>query len=196
MASLPWATIVSVVTIGGTLITILATWGRDLNSAARRIRILDEATKRIAFWSVWSQALATADPQADAAPRIAKIESECEAAAAAVNEAYCALAVEQATEAKAIKRHEDEKHAIPRWRERLVLYKPPRGRAWYPRVFFYTYAVSVVCAVGYDIAVLMQLAKPVPAFGWIGVVTCLVLAIFFRWWSLWLEKPPSTVQAT
>ncbi len=131
--------IIPVIGLVGTLVTVIATWAKDLNSSAHRIRTLDEATKRAVFWDTWSKALAAADPEASLATLTSKVKTEVLAAAESVEKAFHVLAVQQASEAHAIQEHQRSRDSIPRLRRWLLLYKPPRARAWIPRIFFYIY---------------------------------------------------------
>jgi hypothetical protein len=63
-----------------------------------------------------------------------------------------------------------------RW---LLLYKPPRPRAWIPRIFFYYYYIL-------SIPIRPFITTHTVAF---AVVYNLVVAFFFRWLSAWAEKP-------
>jgi hypothetical protein len=43
----------SVLGFASTLISVAVTWTKEANAEARRIRLLDRATKQIQFWDSW-----------------------------------------------------------------------------------------------------------------------------------------------
>ncbi len=177
--------IIPVIGLVGTLVTVIATWAKDLNASAHRIRTLDEATKRAVFWDTWSKALAAADPQASQATLTSKVKTEVLAAAETVEKAFHVLAVQQASEAHAIQEHQRSQDSIPRLRRWLLLYKPPRARAWIPRIFFYIYLFYTPFfpfLMGSDER-------------WASVGGGLILIFVFRGLSIWAEKPRGVVQS-
>ena len=45
----------------GTVVTILVGWLKDRDTSTTRLRQLDEASKRVAFWETWYKAIAPLD---------------------------------------------------------------------------------------------------------------------------------------
>jgi hypothetical protein len=171
----------------GTLVAVTATWAKDLGASAQRIRILDEATKRALFWDTWSKALANADPEANAADLRSKVKIEIAAAAQSVEEVYHKPATRQPSAHVAVSQYQEHRSSLSRIRRWFLLYKPPRWRAWVPRLFFYIYVLE---------ASLAPFAPFVRRGGYMGFPDRLVMflgsvlaALVFRWLSIWAERP-------
>jgi len=171
--------VIPLIGLVGTLVTVIATWAKDLNASAHRIRTLDEATKRAAFWDTWSKALAAADPEASSAALTFKVRTEVLAAAESVEKAFHALALQQASEARALQERQRSRDSVSRFRRWFLLYKPPRARAWIPRTFFYLYVVYTPIFPFMDDS----------TEAWAAVGGGLVLVMLFRWLSIWAERP-------
>ena len=183
-----WRDYIPVIGLVGTLVTALATWARDLNSTAQRIRTLDEATKRAAFWDTWYKAMSAADPQLNASELASKVRTEIAAAAESVEKAFCVLAVQRASEAQQASQHQRAQHSVSRVRRWLLLYKPPRARAWIPRLFFYLYLVYTPFFpfIG---------PRKEPSEAAVGVLGGVLMIIIFRALAYWAEKPRAVAQA-
>jgi hypothetical protein len=178
--------IVPAIGLVGTLVTVIATWAKDLNASAQRIRTLDEATKRAAFWDTWSKAMAAADPEANQATFTFKVKNEVLAAADSVEKAFHVLAVQQATDANVLREHEHSLDSISRVRRWLLLYRPPRVRAWIPRTFFYFYVIETP---------LLAIFQMIGTGGKFGFLLSLAAVFIFRSVSIWAEGPRAEVLA-
>lgn len=173
--------IVGLVGLVGTLMTAIATWAKDLNSQGRRIRTLDEATKRVSFWDTWSKALAAADSGQNQAILGSKVKTEVLAAAGSVEKAFHALALEQASEAQAHQKQEQDRGSVNRLRRWFLLYKPARRWAWVPRCFFYIYVIEA------PLVPFLPEPQDLPSRVFMSF-SVILAAIFFRWLSIRVEK--------
>lgn len=165
------------------MLTGIATWVKDLNSHGRRLRTLDEATKRVAFWDAWSKSLAAIDSQQNPQTLAEKVKLEVIAAAESVERAFHSLAMEQAKEVSARQTHERTLSTISQLRRWFLLYKPVRWFAWIPRVFFYIYALEAPL-----LPFVAERQKDFAArlFMFLGLS---LFAAFFRWLSVRVDKP-------
>jgi hypothetical protein len=161
----------------GTLVSLSAAWAKDLNATAQRMRVLEDATKRALFWDTWSKALATVDPEANTADLRAQLKAEILAAAEPVHQLFRKPPA-NAPRVTSLAGYLSFRSSLSRFRRWLLLYKPPRGRAWVPRIFFYYYLMTIPLRP--------FLSRHSMVF---SVVYSLVLALFFRWLSAWAEKP-------
>lgn len=161
----------------GTLVSLSAAWAKDLNATAQRIRVLEDAMKRAQFWDTWSKALATVDPEANTADLKAQLKAEILAAAEPVQLLF-RKPPENAPRLAGLAEFLSFRSSLSRFRRWLLLYKPPRGRAWVPRIFFYYYVMTIPLRP--------FLSSHSMVF---SVIYSLVLALFFRWLSAWAEKP-------
>lgn len=170
----------------GTLVTVAVTLAKDLGASAQRVRTLDEATKRATFWDTWSKALAAVDPEASPAALRSKVKVEVLAAAESVEKAFDVLAAQRASDGQALREHQRSQGSTSWFRRWFLLYKPPRARAWIPRVFFYLYVMDIV----YLPFVLPHPPGSTNHADVLGLVLgCVIAAVFFRWLSIRLERP-------
>jgi len=169
----------------GTLVAVTATWAKDLDASAHRLRILDEATKRALFWDTWSKTLASADPEANAVDLRSKVKSEVAAAAQLVEEVYHKPAPSALSAPVAPSQYQQYRSSLSRTQRWFLLYKPPRWRGWIPRFFFYIYAIEApiipfVPLASENGSLLVSLGM------FLGFV---LFALFFRQLSIWAERP-------
>ena len=54
-AGISWQAIGTIATFVGTILTVIVTWGKDRSASARRIQILEEATKYVGFWKAYTK---------------------------------------------------------------------------------------------------------------------------------------------
>jgi hypothetical protein len=162
----------------GTLLSVSAAWAKDLNATAKRLRVLEDAMKRAQFWDTWSKALATVDPESNTEDLRARVKAEILAAADSVQVAFRKppAKVSPGTPPAQVS-------SLSRFRRWFLLYKPSRPRAWVPRIFFYYYVLSI--------PIRPMVTTHTVLF---AVVYNLIVAFFFRWLSIWADKP-SVVQA-
>jgi hypothetical protein len=161
----------------GTLVSLSAAWAKDLNATAQRIRVLEDAMKRAQFWDTWSKALATVDPEANTADLKAQLKAEILASAEPVQQLFHKTPANTPSLA-GLADYLSFRSSLSRFRRWLLLYKPPRGRAWVPRIFFYYYLMTIPLRP--------FLSSHSMVF---SVIYSLVMALFFRWLSAWAEKP-------
>jgi len=170
--------------LAGTLISIVFSWAKELNASAQRMRALDEATRRTAFWDAWLKAhLATSEANEDVEMLKSRVRAELSAAASPVEEAYRqrAALVHPGNVDRAA--YQDFRRSLSRSRRWLLLYKPPRALAWVPRLFFYGSLVEAL-------AIPFTLIDPAERQDWqYGVIGILFLLVMFRALSIWAEKP-------
>lgn len=170
--------------LAGTLISLAASWAKELNASAQRMRALEEATKRATFWDTWLKAqLAAANANDEVSELKMRARAELSAAAIPIEEAYRQPA--GLAPASRIDRtnYAAFQRSVPRLRRWLLLYKPPRPIAWVPRVFFYLILAE-------SIAIPFILLDPAERSDWqYAVIGFAFLLAVFRGLSVWAERP-------
>jgi hypothetical protein len=176
----------------GTLIPAALAWSRDRDVASTRARRLDEATKRITFWEQWLKLSSTADPaDLTCTQRVLKelkvlgeiIESESLLAQSQV-------LGQQRTSSE----YERLVGSVPFWRKLLLLYKPQRALAWFPRLFFY---IGLFLAAVFPFSLVDPTNKDfTPKDFIVAELFMLVWMAIFRSLSQWLEHPHASALPT
>ncbi len=110
----------------GTVVTLLYGWIKDRDILATRTRQLDEASRRVSFWENWYKAILPLDAGDDSPGWRERARNEMWLASLTIERLFNQEAQKTTTQ-------------LPRWRRLLLFYRPPRSRAWFPRVIFYTY---------------------------------------------------------
>jgi hypothetical protein len=168
----------SVIGLAGTLLTVAVAWAKDLNSSAKRIRIIDEATKRVQFWDTWLKAVDGIGYEEIGLAK-EKARGQVLAVSEAVEIAFHNIA---AAKTGAEIYFELKRQSLSHVRRWFLLYKPARARAWIPRVLFYIYIILAIF-------LFVELAFLNARFPKTLVVVSFLIAIFFRYLSLTLEQP-------
>jgi hypothetical protein len=169
----------------GTLIPAAVAWSRDRDAASSRMRKLDEATKKVAFWEQWLKLSAqTCDPAN--ADSVARVQKELTLLAEMLeNDSVQAQAAMLKQRGKSTE-FQQKVHSMPYWRRLLLLYKPARSLAWFPRLFFFA---GLLLAF----VLLITLADPAKTFPVKDLLIVesmlLVWMALFRSLSQWFEQP-------
>ena len=169
----------------GTLIPAAVAWSRDRDAASARIRKLDEATKKVAFWEQWLKlSTQTCDPAN--LDSVARVQKELSLLAEMLeNDSVVAQAAMIKQRGKSTE-FQQKVHSMPYWRRLLLLYKPARSLAWFPRLFFFS---GLILAF----VLLLTLADPTKTFPvkdlLIVEFMLLVWMAIFRSLSQWFEQP-------
>jgi hypothetical protein len=169
----------------GTLIPAAVAWSRDRDAASARIRKLDEATKKVAFWEQWLKlSTQTCDPAN--LDSVARVQKELSLLAEMLeNDSVGAQAAMIKQRGKSTE-FQQKVHSMPYWRRLLLLYKPARSLAWFPRLFFFS---GLILAF----VLLLTLADPTKTFPvkdlLIVEFMLLVWMAIFRSLSQWFEQP-------
>ena len=167
----------------GTLIPAAVAWSRDRDAASARIRKLDEATKKVAFWEQWLKlSTQTCDPAN--LDSVARVQKELSLLAEMLeNDSVGAQAAMIKQRGKSTE-FQQKVHSMPYWRRLLLLYKPARSLAWFPRLFFFS---GLILAF----VLLLTLADPTKTFPvkdlLIVEFMLLVWMAIFRSLSQWFE---------
>jgi hypothetical protein len=200
----------------GTVVTIAGSTLKDHSDSIKRVREIDEAAKVVSFWKTWLEAACSLGTEDEQKLWREKAKKDLEKASARVEGLFPETQSESHLSAKQ-ENFVGWRRGLPTWRRWLLLYKPPRARAWLPRVIFYLYLVVGPVAVISN--AYSELATPfsvrqteareaqsdskiqqyiadartrTPFFllglG-IGEVVNLGLALLFRAWSVHLENP-------
>lgn len=121
----------------GTMTPVLVGWLRDRDATAERTRQFDQASKAVAFWKAWYEAIAPMDSGSDAQFWRERARSQMWLASCAVEDLIKPRAgLRQSSPENpffAVRRK------FPWWKRWMLAYKPPRLRAWIPRAVFYSY---------------------------------------------------------
>jgi hypothetical protein len=106
------------------LIGAVVSWAKDLNSSARRSRVLDEATKRVQFWDLW---LKTVSPLSLATPdEIEKAKVELRAVS---QMAGLVSDTARGNGEWTLESYKQYRRALPSWKRYLLLYVQPNPLA-------------------------------------------------------------------
>jgi hypothetical protein len=171
--------------LAGTLIPAIITWSHERDAASARNRKLDEATKKITFWEQWLK-LSTqiSDPSSsDCTNRVQKELNLLAEMLANDSEAAQSEMIRQRGKTTAF---QQKVHSMPVLRRLLLLYKPARALAWFPRLFFF---------VGLFLALLLliTLFDPSKEFGPkdLAIVEFMLFIWMAIFWYLskWFEQP-------
>ena len=167
----------------GTLIPAFIAWSHDRDANAARMRKLDEAIKRVAFWDAWLKVSVQLSTTSDV-ERMRKIEQEMAALGHALEMDSQAFQQEVAQQQTVVKKFAQTRHALPAWRRALLLYAPKRMLAWFPRLLFYVGMVTLM------ITLLVLAFDRTQMLGGVLVVI-LEVGWCFLFYSLsrWLEQP-------
>lgn len=217
----------------GTLATVVVSWLKDRDISATRLRELDEASKRVAFWDAWFKALTLFEHQPKSLDWQELAKAEILSASVAIKKLFAIASVDQLTESERWRLRRQKMSSL---RRGLLLYSPPRLRAWIPRTIFYIYLLapaifiiqyaqvseafrSYVPDLTTRIASLSAIPNPTAEETAIRkelqmrydhliyekadraahtlqyVIASIVLALAFRAWSIYLERPRSNSQA-
>lgn len=122
--------------LAGTLIPAVVSWSHDRDAASARLRKLDEATKKVAFWEQWLK-LSTQTCEPANRDSILRVQKELALLAELLeNDSTLAQAAMLKQRSKSTE-FQQKVNAMPLWRRLLLLYKPARSLAWIPRLFFF-----------------------------------------------------------
>ncbi len=171
--------------LAGTLVPAIITWSHERDAASARNRKLDEATKKIAFWEQWLKLSSQiCEPSnSDSATRVQKELNLLAEMLANDSEAAQSEMIRQRGKTTAF---QQKVHSMPFLRRCLLLYKPARGLAWFPRLFFF---------IGLFLALLMlfTLFDPTAEFGRkdLAIVEFMLFIWMAIFWYLskWFEQP-------
>jgi hypothetical protein len=120
-AKVVWPFAAVLITTG---VNAAVTWAKDLNGGAKRIRVLDEASRRVQFWTGWFKAIedfGVSDPK-----HRARLVRELELAATGV--------LQFSPKYRNMRDYEAYRNGLPCWRRLLLLYEMPNSMAKLMRV--------------------------------------------------------------
>ncbi len=175
--------------LAGTLIPAVVAWSHDRDAASARLHKLDEASKKVAFWEQWLK-LSTQICDPGNRDSIERVQKEL-GLLAEILESDSRVA-----QAEMLKQHgkstefEKKVQSIPFWRRFLLLYKPARSLAWFPRLFFFVglfLAITLLLFTVFDPVKEFTLRD----FGIVEFMLFIWMAIF-RSLSQWFEQPRGT----
>jgi hypothetical protein len=169
----------------GTFIPAAVAWSRDRDAASARIRKLDEATKKVAFWEQWLKlSTQTCDPAN--LDSVARVQKELTLLAEMLeNDSVVAQAAMIKQRGKSTE-FQQKVHAMPYWRRFLLLYKPARSLAWFPRLFFFGGLLLALILL----ITLFDPAKTFPLKDLLIIESMLIVWMaIFRSLSQWFEQP-------
>lgn len=167
----------------GTLVPVVLTWTRERDVASSRMRKLDEATRRVAFWDQWLK-LSGQIPDMAAQSAVELVRRELAVLSSIIQND--SLAVHQQL---AKQQHQSTEFigrilSMGRLRRILLLYRPERSLAWFPRFLFYLGFFS------FFFFSFMQIVDRSNLEGFLIVeFMTIVWTLVFRALSRWLEQP-------
>jgi hypothetical protein len=168
----------------GTLVPAVISWNHDRSAVSARARTLEDATKRLAFWEQWLKLSAqVAGPGETTTSE--QLQRELVRLGEIIQKDSVLTHAQQNMRTKSsefINKLDD----LPMWRRALLLYRPARSAAWFPRIFFFIGLLSsLIIPAGFA-------APKDPLSGkdfLISELFFLVWMAIFRSLSRWLEQP-------
>ncbi len=173
----------------GTVIPAVVSWSHDRDAASARLRKLDEATKKVAFWEQWlNLSTQTCDPaNRDSISRVQKeLGLLAEMLEHDSTQAQAAMLKQRSKSTE----FQQKVTAMPLWRRLLLLYKPARPLAWVPRLFFFT---GLILAAFLMLSLFDSDKEFPPKDLAIVEAMLFVWMAIFRSLSHWLEQPHGPV---
>jgi hypothetical protein len=172
----------------GTLIPVFLSWSHDKDAVSSRMRKLDEATKKVAFWEQWlrlSQLICDPDSQ----EHIIRVKKELGLLAEVLEADSHFAQIEMLRQHGRSTAFEEKVQVLPFWRRLLLFYKPARSLAWFPRLFFFSGLFLAVLLL----VTLFDPSKEFPPHELaITEFMLLIWMTIFRSLSQWLERPRAT----
>ena len=167
----------------GTLVPVVLTWTRERDVASARMRKLDEATRRVAFWDQWLK-LSGQIPDMSSQSAVELVRRELAVLSAIIQNDSLAVHEQLATQQHRTTEFTGRVHALGALRRALLFYRPERSLAWFPRFLFYLGFFSFFF-FGF-----MQWVDKANVEGFIIIeFMTLVWTLVFRGLSRWLEQP-------
>jgi hypothetical protein len=145
-----------------TLVTVAFSWFKDRGASAQRLSKLDEASKRISLLESWFNARSRIAPDEIGVAKPLVLE-ELDLAFREVKDLHEKARISPATVSA------QQRAKVGWFRRLLLLYPPPRKRAWVPRVFFYLVLVETIAYP------LLEPSNPDLRYFFVGVGVMLVI---------------------
>jgi hypothetical protein len=169
--------------LAGTLIPVTLSWSRDRDMASARLRKLEEATKRVAFWDQWYK-LSTQIKNPSDSESLETVQRELTLLRDIIEGDALLAHAQLSKQQSKTSEFTGKVQALPFWRKLLLLYRPARSLAWFPRILFYVGVVSFL------IFVLVHISEKGNLEGFLLIeLMTLVWMLVFRYLSRWLEEP-------
>ena len=171
--------------LAGTLIPAAISWSHDRDAASARIRKLDEGTKKVAFWEQWLK-LSTQICEPANSDCAARVQKELSLLAEMLENDSQAAQVQMLRQRGKSNAFQEKVHSMPFFRRLLLLYKPARALAWFPRLFFF---VGLIIAVFMLFSLFDQTKEFGPKDLAIVEFMLLIWMAIFWYLSKWFEQP-------
>ncbi len=171
--------------LAGTLIPAAISWSHDRDAASARIRKLDEATKKVAFWEQWLK-LSTQICEPANSDCAARVQKELSLLAEMLENDSQAAQVQMLRQRGRSNAFQEKVHSMPLLRRLLLLYKPARALAWFPRLFFF---VGLILALFMLFSLFDQTKEFGPKDLAIVEFMLLIWMAIFWYLSKWFEQP-------
>jgi hypothetical protein len=135
--------VVAVVGLTGSVIPVLVGWFKDRDQSVQRVRQIEEATKTVVFWDSWLKSIVSANPEVNGTEWKSIATEQFLYASTLISSS---LAIRQSAQKTNYAKQAFESHrrSLPWLRRWLLLYYPPRARAWLPRALFYLFLLFVL----------------------------------------------------
>ncbi len=171
----------------GTLVPAAISWSHDRSATSARARILEEATKRLAFWEQWlklsTQVAEPSDPTA-----CQRLQQELALLSDILQKDSFIMRAQVSKLRGKVSEFHSKVEALSWWRRLLLLYMPARAAAWFPRIFFFA-GIAFALFIPFGFAAPDQ-PLSLQDFA-ISELCFLVWIAIFRALSHWLEQPKS-----
>jgi hypothetical protein len=169
--------------LAGTLVPVVLSWSRDRDAASTRQRKIDEATKRVAFWDQWLKLYSHVEsPSGQTAAQ--RVQKEL-ALLGDIIESDSLLAHTQISrQQEKTSKFTEQVSTLPAWRRLLLLYRPERSLAWFPRLLFYGGLLTFIFFLSFGLIDRSNFEGTL-----IIEFMALVWMFVFRYLSRFLEQP-------
>ncbi len=174
--------------LAGTLIPVALSWSRDRDAASTRQRRIDEATKRVAFWDQWLKLSSQVDsPSGQTA--VQRVQKELAILGEIIENDSLLAHTQISRQQENTSRFVERINVLSRWRKILLLYRPERSLAWFPRLLFYAGLMSMILFVAVQISEFSKSDSSAVGGLFLFEFMALVWCVVFRYLSRFLEQP-------
>jgi hypothetical protein len=175
--------------LAGTLIPVVVSWSRDRDVASARLRKLEEATKRVMFWDQWLKLSTQIENPSDPAC-LQRVQKELTLLRDIIEGDALLAHAQMSKQQNTTSEFTGKIRGLSSVRKLLLLYRPERSLAWFPRLLFYVGVVTFI------LIALSQISDKSNLEGFLLIELMVLTWIFvFRYLSRWLEQPHGSALA-
>jgi hypothetical protein len=174
--------------LAGTLVPVVLSWSRDRDAASTRQRKIDEATKRVVFWDQWLKLYSQVEsPAGETAAQ--RVQKELALLGDIIENDSLLAHTQISRQQEKTSKFTERVNILPAWRRLLLLYRPERSLAWFPRLLFYAGLFSIVLFIAVQFSEFGKSNSSAVGGLFIFEFMAIVWSIVFRYLSRFLEQP-------